>query len=79
MRLQGSLVAAPELLSCSRALKLFFSLIFKIFWMRRMACGILVTRPGIETVPPAVEARSPNHWTTREVLKLLNLDDFFSF
>ena len=31
------------------------------------ACGILVPRPGIEPVPPAVEARSLNHWTTREV------------
>ena len=32
-----------------------------------MACEILVSRPGIESMPPAVEARSPNHWTTREV------------
>ena len=31
-----------------------------------MACGILVPRLGIEPVPPAVEARSPNHWTARE-------------
>ena len=31
------------------------------------ACRILVPRPGIEPVPPAVEARSPNHWTAREV------------
>ena len=33
---------------------------------RRAACGILVPQPGIEPVPPAMEARSPNHWTTRE-------------
>ena len=32
-----------------------------------MACRILVPRPGIEPVPHAVEARSPNHWTAREV------------
>ena len=31
-----------------------------------VACGILVPRPGIEPVPPAVEAWSPNHWTVRE-------------
>ena len=31
-----------------------------------MACGISVPRPGIEPVPPAVEAQSLNHWTTRE-------------
>ena len=26
-----------------------------------------LTQPGMQTVPPAVEARSLNHWTTREV------------
>ena len=31
-----------------------------------MACGVLVPQPGIEPGPPVVEARSPNHWTTRE-------------
>ena len=33
-----------------------------------MACGTLVPPPGIEPVPLAVEAWSPNHWTTRELL-----------
>ena len=32
-----------------------------------MACRILVPRPGINPVPPALEARSLNHWTAREV------------
>ena len=27
---------------------------------------ILVPQPGIEPIPPAVEAQSPNHWTTRK-------------
>ena len=31
-----------------------------------MACGILVPRPGIKHVPPAVKVWSPNHWTARE-------------
>ena len=31
------------------------------------ACGILVPRPGVKPASPAVEARSLNHWTTREV------------
>ena len=31
-----------------------------------MACRILVPQPGIEPVPPAVEAQSPNHWAARE-------------
>ena len=33
-----------------------------------MSCGMqdINSQPGIEPVPPAVEAQSPNHWTTRE-------------
>ena len=33
-----------------------------------MACRILLPRPGIEPIPPAVEVQSPNHWTAREFL-----------
>ena len=44
---------------------LFYFIIFG--HAARLACGILVPRPGIETVPPAVEVQSPNHWTAREV------------
>ena len=33
-----------------------------------MACRILVPWPGIEPVPLAVRAQSPNRWTTREFL-----------
>ena len=33
-----------------------------------VACGILVHQPGIELMPPALEAWSLDHWTTREVL-----------
>ena len=32
-----------------------------------MASGILVPQPGIEPMPPEVEAQSLNHWTAREV------------
>ena len=39
----------------------------KMFLPPGRACGILVPRPGIELVPPAVEAWSANHWTAREV------------
>ena len=31
------------------------------------ACGILVPWPGIDPMPPAVEAWNLNHWTAREV------------
>ena len=37
------------------------------FWPHRTACRILVPRPRIEPVPPALGAWSLNHWTTREV------------
>ena len=35
---------------------------------------ILVPRPGIEPMPPALEARSLNPWTTREVPRMLDID-----
>ena len=37
------------------------------FWLHCAACEILAPRPGIEPMPPALGARSLNHWTTREV------------
>ena len=39
-----------------------YSLSLSIF----MACGILVSRPGIKREPPAVETWSPIHQTSRE-------------
>ena len=39
----------------------FLFFVFWFFLLRRVACRILVTRPGIKLVPAAVEARSPNH------------------
>ena len=45
-----------------------------------MACRILVPQSRIEPVPPAVEARSPNHWTTRREVpshRLLNAPHLF--
>ena len=36
------------------------------FWPCHVACRILVPGAGIEPVSPAVEVRSPNHWTARE-------------
>lgn len=37
------------------------------FSLCQIACGILVSWPGIERVPSAVEAQNPHHWTAREV------------
>ena len=47
---------------CSRV-----NCIYGFFWSRHWSCGILVPWPGVKSEPNAVEAQSPNHWTTREV------------
>ena len=61
------LLAFPEASTAPRHLTnqrwSFFFWLF--FWPCHAACRILVPRPGIESVPPAVEAWSPNHWTAR--------------
>ena len=44
-----------------------YSFFIFIFWPHRTAHRILVPRPGIEPVPPALEAQSLNQWTAREV------------
>ena len=36
-----------------------------------MACGSLVPQTGIKTVPPALEAQSLNHWTTRVIILII--------
>ena len=54
----------------------FFLLFLFCFVLLHCAvCGILVPRPGIKPMPPAVEAQSLNHWTSREVPR----DFFFTF
>ena len=61
--------------------------VFFLFLFLAAPCAayrILVPRPGIEPVPPTVEAWSPNHWTAREVLTccltlFLNPDDIELF
>ena len=56
---------------CAVSLAIFKSVLdfFLFFWLRRVACRILVPPPGIKPAPtpPAVEVQSLNHWTAREV------------
>ena len=40
---------------------------FILFWPHRTTCGILVPWPENKPIPLALEARSLNQWTTREV------------
>ena len=42
---------------------------FQFFGCAMWHVGIIVPQPGIEPMPPAVEAWSLNHWTAREVPK----------
>ena len=42
-------------------------LVLFIFWPRPVACGSLPSWKGFEPAPFALEVRSLNHWTTREV------------
>ena len=41
------------------------------FWPHHVECRILIPRPRNGSMPPAVEAQSPNHWTAREVLLVI--------
>ena len=45
----------------------FILLLLLLFLFCHVAYRILVPRPGVEPMPPALEARSLNHWTAREV------------
>ena len=38
-----------------------------IFYPSQAACGSLAPGPGIEPMPPAIEAQILNHWTAKEV------------
>ena len=39
--------------------------IWYFFFLCYMVCRILILWPGVEVVPPALEAQRHNHWTTR--------------
>ena len=45
---------------------------FFLFFLATPYVGILVPWPGIKPVPSLVKALSPNHWTAREVLLIVN-------
>ena len=47
---------------------LLSSFSFFLFLTYHRACWILASQPGIDPTPSAVEVRSLNHWTAREVL-----------
>ena len=69
---------APEM-SLVQLKKWILFLLLLIFWTRYSACGISVTRPGIEPGSSAVKVWSPNHWTTGEFPRkcILNFIEFW--
>ena len=43
-----------------------------------MACGIIVSQPGIKPVPSALGAQSLSHWTTRKIFSWLLITKVFN-
>ena len=43
------------------------------YFIGDVTCRILVPPPGIEPMPPTMEAQSRKHWTTREVYFILKV------
>ena len=66
-------LTGDHLQSLSRVPPRVIKIIIIIFWLLPETCGILVLRPGSESGPSAVRARSPNHWTTREFPRVILL------
>ena len=48
-------------------LPMFSSRSFFFFWLCPAVCKIWVPQSGTKLVPPVLEARGLNHWTSREV------------
>ena len=48
-------------------------------WGESATCGILIPLPGMEPVPSAVRAQSPNHWAARGGPREAEFDACFLF
>lgn len=57
-------------------LKIFIIKFIYFFGLLHSACGILVPQPRTEPSPPAVDAQSVHHWTTRKTPKFTVLTTF---
>ena len=53
----------------SKGPKQFILFLVFFFWLCCTAYGILVSKPGVESVPPTLKVWSRNYWTTREICK----------
>ena len=61
-----------DCLACGAEIHTIWSF-FPPFWLHHATGGILVPQPGIKPMTPALEARSSNLWTTRELIYCLVL------
>ena len=48
----------------------FLNCLSGLFGLTMVTCGILISQPGMEPMPPALEAQSLNHWTAQEALQV---------
>ena len=49
----------------------FTLFLFKTFWLRHVACKLLIAWPEFISAPCTVEAQYLNHWTARKVLGII--------
>lgn len=61
-------IVLPNVIFPVSSFYLYICIYIFYFWLRCVACGILVSLLGIELMPFAVEAWSLTCWTTREGL-----------
>ena len=59
-----------EIFKKKKILEWKFSFLFFFFAILQVMWDLIVPWPGIELLPPAVEAQSLNHWTAREVPRM---------
>ena len=66
---QSCLLATPQTAAHQAPLPMGFSR--QEYWSGVPLPSLLVPRPGVKLMPPALEEQTLNHWTIREVPVLL--------
>ena len=60
-------ISSSAILSSFNLSQLYVLIFNFFFWLHWASCRIIVPLPGIELMPPTLEAQSHNHWAAREV------------
>ena len=61
------LFAFRNVLTFSKSINILLFICFALFFDHSVACGTLVSQPGIEPEPSGVKASSLNCWTAKDV------------